>query len=209
MILPIPVITSIISAISIISGSALGAWCSWVINNKIHKIQIEEEHVLLKEKQEFETLYKTKEICSTANSIKLDVCTAIFQSIRFLECKNKKENIFIFPINKNYSFSISLLCDYFNIRELSYIYQFYGLIETINNKILMKNYYTNEENFISEYKNVIKKVYGLNYEEILKLDINSISYEELINNEYIKPGYREILSKLDNLCKLAKIKDNK
>lgn len=206
--MPIPVITSIISAISIISGSALGAWCSWVINNKIHKIQIEEEHILLKEKQEFETLYKTKEICSTANSIKLDVCTAIFQSIRFLESINKKDNIFIFPINKNYSYSISLLCDYFDIKELSYIYQFYGLIETINNKILMNNSCLNEDNFISNYKNVIKKIYGLNYSKVLEVDINSISYEDLINNEYIKLGYKEILNKLDNLCMLAKIKDN-
>ena len=52
--MPIPVITSIISACSILAGSAMGAWFSWIINNKMHKIQREEQFNLIN----YNKLYK-------------------------------------------------------------------------------------------------------------------------------------------------------
>ena len=38
---PIPIVTSIISAISIIIGSLVGAYCSWIINKNMHNKEIE------------------------------------------------------------------------------------------------------------------------------------------------------------------------
>ena len=52
---------------------------------------------------------------------------------------------------------------------------------------------------------MLESVYGDNYKEILKLDIEAISYEELWNNNYIKLGYRNVLDKLNKVCDLNDI----
>ena len=45
---PIPIVTSIISAISIIIGSLVGAYCSWIINKNMHNKEIEDQQKILK-----------------------------------------------------------------------------------------------------------------------------------------------------------------
>ena len=51
-----------------------------------------------------------------------------------------------------------------------------------------------------KYLKVLNQLYKDNYESILKVNPDMISYEELYNNEYINTDYKEVLKKLDKLC---------
>lgn len=195
--MPIPVITSIISAISILTGSLLGALFSWIINNRMHEIKRREEKDMLIENREYEEKFKIKEVCANANVIRLDICIAIYQSIRFILNKDSLEYINVLPISKNYSCAIASLSDKYNLKELSYIYQLYGIIEKVN-KDIEKG--ADKNTLLIGYYAIIKKIYGNNYEKILEEDIEKITYKELCRNEYIKEGYKLILRRLDYLC---------
>ncbi|WP_338627482.1 hypothetical protein QJR52_05935 [Clostridium baratii] len=201
--MPIPVITSIISAISILAGSALGAWFSWVINNKMHSIRIKEEQDIIKDNRKYEEKYKIKEVCKNANSIRLDICTAIYQSIRFIVNKDSIEYVYPISINKTYSCSVASLSDKYTIKELSYIYQLYGIIEKVNSDILkyQNNGLIDKEKVIDGFDYILKKVYGDNKDKIINLDIDRIKYNDLFENEYIKEGYKYILRELDKSSK--------
>lgn len=200
--MPIPVITSIISACSILAGSAMGAWFSWLINNKMHKRKMEEEYDIIKDNRNYEEKFKIKELCANANVIRLDICTAIYQSIRGIV--NDGDNYFFYPvpINKNYSCSVASLSDKYSLKELSYLYQLYGIIEKVNNDILKSDFskISDKEKVIKGFKNILIKIYGKNIDQVLKIDIDNVSYELLSNNEYIKEGYKNLLNKLNYLC---------
>lgn len=200
--MPIQVITSIISAFSILAGSALGAWFSWLINNKMHKRKMKEELDIIKDNRKYEERFKIKELCANANVIRLDICTSIYQSIRIVSKSADMNYLYPIPINKNYSCTVSTLSDKYNIKELSYLYQLYGIIEKVNYDVLKYNEGINkeEESVIQGFYAILEKIYGGNVEKILKLNIDTISYKNLCNNEYIKDGYRDLLNRLDNLC---------
>lgn len=209
--MPIPVITSIISACSILAGSALGAWFSWIINNKMHKIAMEEQYNLTKYNRDYEDLYKVKEVCQNANVIRLDLCTAIYQSIRMILKKDSLNYIYPIPINKNFSCSVASLSDKYDVKELSYLYQLYGIIEKVNTDILNLNIDNkqNKNKIILGFISILNKIYGDNYKKILEKDIEKISYEELYDNEYIKEGYKKTFIKLSISCKEEEIKRKK
>lgn len=200
--MPIPVITSIISALSILAGSALGAWFSWLINNKMHKRKMREEHDIIEDNRKYEERFKIKELCANANVIRLDICTSIYQSIRIVSKNSDIKYIYPIPINKNYSCAVSTLSDKYNIRELSYLYQLYGIIEKVNYDVLKYNEGVQEEycKVIQGFYTILEKIYGGNVNKILQLNIDTISYENLCNNEYIKNGYKDLLSTLNKLC---------
>ncbi len=200
--MPIQVITSIISAVSILAGSALGAWFSWLINNKMHKRKMKEEYDIIKDNRKYEERFKIKELCANANVIRLDICTSIYQSIRIVSKSIDMNYLYPIPINKNYSCAVSTLSDKYNIKELSYLYQLYGIIEKVNYDVLKynKSIHKEEDSIIHGFYAILEKVYGGNVEKILKLNIDTISYKNLCDNEYIKDGYKELLSRLDNLC---------
>lgn len=195
--MPIPVITSIISAISILCGSLLGGLLSWIINNKMHDIKRREDETINRENREYEEKFKIKEICANANVIRLDICTAIYTSIRSILNFENINYMHILPINKGYSCAVASLSDKYNLKELSYIYQLYGIIEKVNRDIINGS---KGEEILEGFYSIIKKIYGNNYIEILKVDIEKITYKELCRNEYIKIGYKEILKRLDYLC---------
>ncbi|WP_297634558.1 hypothetical protein [uncultured Clostridium sp.] len=195
--MPIPVITSIISAISIICGSLLGGFLSWIINNKLYDIRRREDDAKLQENREYEERFKIKEVCANANVIRLDVCTAIYTSIRGILNFDSIEYIYILPINKGYSCAVASLSDKYNLKELSYIYQLYGIIEKVNRDIIDCK---EKEEILKGFYSIIKKIYGNNYKEILEIDINNVTYKQLCRNEYIKKGYADVLKKLDYLC---------
>lgn len=201
--MPIQVITSIISAVSILAGSALGAWFSWLINNKMHKRKMKEEYDIIKDNRKYEERFKVKELCANANVIRLDICTSIYQSIRIVSKSIDINYLYPIPINKNYSCAVSTLSDKYNIKELSYLYQLYGIIEKVNYDVLKYNEGIHKEEgsiIIQGFYAILEKIYGGNVEKILKLNIDTISYKNLCDNEYIKDGYKELLSRLDNLC---------
>ncbi|MGL5416978.1 MAG: hypothetical protein ACRDAU_15025 [Clostridium sp.] len=195
--MPIPVITSIISAISIITGSVLGGLFSWIINNKMHERKKREECKLIEEKREYEERFKIKEVCANANVIRLDICTAIYESVRFILTPNIENIPYILPINKGYSCAVASLSDKYNLKELSYIYQLYGIIEKVNKDIEQEK---DKKIITNGFYLILKKIYGNNVEKILKEDIDKVTYKELCRNEYIKQGYRDVLKRLDYLC---------
>lgn len=202
--IPENLIDTFISATAIIIGTLIGALFSWIISKKTTIKNIEEQYKLMKESREYEEFYKQREFCANANVIRLDICTALFQSIRALK-DNKNchlQNKHPIPINKNYSFIVSSLTDKYTLKELSYIYQFYGIIEKLNYDILNCDFYDENcfKKIIGGYENILKKIYGSNFEEILSKDIDAMSYEELYDNELTKEGYRTVLQTLDKLC---------
>lgn len=201
--MPIPVITSIISAISIIIGSLVGAYCSWIINKNMHNKKLQDQHEILKENRFYEEKYRIKEVCNNANVIRLDIATALYQSIRSLQNRDEdKKYLYILPINKNYSSSVASLSDKYSLKELSYLYQLYGIIEKVNRDIYswsVGDKYAYDK-VKTGFNSILFKIYGDNKDIILKIDADKVSYEELYNNEYIRNSYKNLLKKLDELC---------
>ncbi|OSB07579.1 hypothetical protein B2H96_19180, partial [Clostridium botulinum] len=54
-------------------------------------------------------------------------------------------------------------------------------------------------NILMDYEILLKKVYGSNYKKILEIDIERCNYDNLIDNNIIKEGYREVLIKLNDI----------
>lgn len=204
----IQIITSIISAISVITGSIIGAICTWYINKKIYSIQINDAEKVRRENRMIEYNYRAKDVCNKANILRIDIATAIFQSIRVL--KNKDENkryLYLLPVCKDYSVLISSLSDRYSLQELSIIYQLYGIIEKVNRDI--NNWRVGDEEDYKKVKlglrSILMKIYGEEYTNIINVDTEKISYEDLYKNEFIKPEFKEILTKLDVLCVLENL----
>lgn len=198
------ILTSLISAIAIIIGSLLGALFTWIITNKTTTKNIEEQHKILLDKRKQDEIKREKEIYINCNNIKLDIYNAIFQSIRALKYSDDI-NFAVYPItiNRDYSKTIAAISEKFSLKELSYIYQFYGIVERLNNQILIQKFgeKVGVQNLLIGYSEVLKKIYGDNYKEIVKFDIETIDYIDLLENNQIKVGYRSVLSKLDKICK--------
>lgn len=196
------VITALISASGIILGSLIGAIFSWIITKKTTYKTINEQYRIQEVNRKYEESYKIKKVCTYANVIRLDVCTAIFQSIRFLQDKDKNTYLYIIPISKEYQQAVASLSDKYSLKELSYIYQLYGIIEKVNRDIYNWNYKDKEaaEFIMIGYRDIIRKVFGDNYQKIISLDIDNLSYSDLYENDLIKSGYKEVLKTLDNLC---------
>lgn len=205
--MPLPIVTSIISAISIIIGSLLGAFFSYLISKNMHDRTHKEETSLREEERKYEEYKKRQERSINANLVRLDIATAIFQSIRGIK-NTDMEKIYLYslPINKDYANAVASLIETYGLKELSKIYQVYGIIEKVNRDI---NSYRGGDK--EEYERIrlgfytiLNKVYGENSKRILKLDENKKSYEEIIDNDYTKKEYKDILLKLNNECSIKK-----
>lgn len=196
--------TTLISAAAIIIGTLIGSFCTWIITNKNTKRSIQEQYKILEKNRRYEEECKAKNICENANIIRLDICTAIFQSIRTIKeyrCGEINNRYFI-PVNKNYSSRVSYLSDKFDLNELSYIYQLYGIIEKLNHDMLSSDYYLDNgfEKMIKGYEYLLRKLYGEHYNFMLDIDIDKVKYHDLYENDVIKINYRKVLKKLDDLC---------
>jgi hypothetical protein len=201
--MPIQYITSIISALSILAGSLVGAFCSWKISKRMHLEKIREEYRIIEENRKYENTYRAKAICNNANVIRLDISTALFQSIRSLQNNTEeKKYLYILPINRNYSEAVASLSDRYTLKELSSIYQLYGIIEKVNRDIYSWSLGDNEsyEKVKTGFKSILYKIYGDECTKILKIDPDEICYEELYKNDYINTSYKDLLCKLDDLC---------
>jgi hypothetical protein len=201
---PETLITSIISAVSILSGSIVGGICSYLVSKKTMGRTEKIRTRMLEENLKYEERKRLRRVCEYAGIIRLDICTALFQSIRSLKSVDCDKASFIYPIpiNRNYSVSVSMLEEYFPLKELSYIYQLYGIIEKLNNDI--KNFNINEkvdcEVLRQDYEMFLTKLYGDNFKAVINFDIDKVTYNELYDNELIKAGYRNVLLKLDEVC---------
>jgi hypothetical protein len=195
-------ITPMITSISIISGTILGGFFSWVINKNSTSKAIETQSKSEKAKREYEEKDKSLKLCEYATIIRLDICTTLFQSLRMLKQfdDNNKINIYPIPMNYNYAETIVALGKILDLKEMSYIYQLYGIIEKLNYDTKKYDYDEGNYSLIKyDYEMYIKKIFGVNFSKALVFDMDKITYEELYYNEIIKLGYKNVLIKLDNI----------
>lgn len=198
--LPIALITALISAGGLILGSVIGAICSWFIS----KFSLNEQKRIQKENLIYQQQCKCQEKYTNANIIRLDFCNAIYQSIRYLQKEEKYRFYSSIPIYKDYHKIVASLCDEYSLKELSYIYQLYGVLEESSKMIEFYWRSDSSDNIElrNSYKNVLKKIYGDNYLKALSKNIDDISYKELYSDCLMKDGYRHILKSLDEICNI-------
>lgn len=188
------IIQGIISSISILIGTLVGALLSWITSKKTTLRTIEEQYKIIEDNRKYDEKCKYEEVKREATIVRLDVCTAVFQSIRGIQMQNEKDELVSYPIpfNNRYSRSISMLSFYYNLKDISYIYQLYGIIQRLSGA-------KNHGEYVFYCKDLIKKIYGDNSNEIYNINIDKISYEEVFGNKYIKDEYKKIIDKLNNL----------
>lgn len=206
--MPIAIITTIISAISILAGSTLGALFSWIISKKMHSQKMQEEYKIMQENRKYEDSYRAKEVCNNANVIRLDIANALFQSIRSLQNTDEKKNyLYLLPINKYYSQAVASLSDKYNLKELSYLYQLYGIIEKVNRDIYEWTIGDTEayDKVKTGFETILYKMYGDDFKKVLTIDPDKISYIELYKNDSTGKQYKDLLEKLDDLCLLENL----
>lgn len=198
--MPIALITALISAGGLILGSVIGAICSWFIS----KFSLNEQKRIQKENLIYQQQCKCQEKYTNANIIRLDFCNAIYQSIRYLQKEEKYRFYSSIPIYKDYHKIVASLCDEYSLKELSYIYQLYGVLEESSKMIEFYWRSDSSDNIElrNSYKNVLKKIYGDNYLKALSKNIDDISYKELYSDCLMKDGYRYILESLDEICNI-------
>ncbi|MBU3190387.1 hypothetical protein K9O30_14440 [Clostridium bowmanii] len=200
--IPDHLINPLISSISIITGAILGGIFSYIINKKSTGKAIETQSKIEKDKREYQEANKAIKLSENATIIRLDICTTLFQSLRMLKEFDSGNKITIYPVpmNFNYAKAIAALEKKLDLKELSYIYQLYVIIEKLHNDT--KVYYYDEKHYTlikEDYEMFIKKLYGSNFSKALCFDIDNVTYESLYNNEIIKPGYKNVLIKLHEI----------
>ncbi|MBU3100436.1 MULTISPECIES: hypothetical protein [Clostridium] len=200
--IPDNLLNPIISSTSIIIGAVLGGIFSWFINKNSTAISIKTQSKIEKTNREYAEQNKALKLSEYATIIQLDICTTLFQSLRMLKEFDNENKISIYPIpmNFNYAQAIVALSKDFNLKDISYIYQLYGIIEKLYNDT--KGYHYDEKHYTlikEDYEMFIKKIYGNNFLRVLEFDIDIVTYEDLYNNEIIKLGYKNVLIKLDNI----------
>lgn len=198
--------TSLISAFSVLIGSLIGSYFSWIIAKRTNCESIKEQYRILEENRKYDLYHRGKDVALSANIIRLDIANAISQSIRFCKYydKNKKVYCYVIPFTKDYSSYVAALADKYTIKELSYIYQLYGVIDRLNYISLAYERY-DDFLIIEAYTSILKKLYGEDYVNITKLSDKDLSYEDLYNNRFMKKGYKEVLRKLNNICTIEEL----
>ena len=198
-----PVLMTIISATAIITGSILGGMCSWIITKKSLGKNEEIQNKIAEKTIKFQKDKEAEIVKENATIIRLDICTVLFQSVKTLRnSDNYKEKLYTIPMNHDYSRAVASLQKNFKLRELSYLYQLYGIIEKLNYDIRNLKYFNDEDYklIIKDYEILLQSLFGDNYKEVLKLNIETVSYEELWDNDYVKLGYKNVLDKLNKIC---------
>ncbi|WP_297713641.1 hypothetical protein [Clostridium sp.] len=199
--MPIALVTALISAGGLILGSVIGAICSWFIS----KFSLNEQKRIQQENLNYQQQCRCEEKYINANIIRLDFCNAIYQSIRYLQTEEKYSFYSSIPIYKEYHKIVASLCDEYSLRELSYIYQLYGVLEECSKMVefYLKSNSLDNIAIRNSYKMVLEKIYGDNYLKILSKNIDDISYKELYSDCLMKEGYRNILRSLDEICNIG------
>ena len=198
--MPIALVTALISAGGLVLGSVIGAICSWFVG----RFSLNEQKRIQKENLNYQQQCKCQEKYINANIIRLDFCNAIYQSIRYLQKEEKYRFYSSIPIYKEYHKIVASLCSDYSLKELSYIYQLYGVLEECSKMVEFYWKSGSPDNIAvrNSYKNVLEKIYGDNYLKTLSKNIDDISYKKLYSDCLMKEGYRNILKSLDEICNI-------
>lgn len=194
----------LISSISIMIGAIIGGVFSWIVTKKTTDKTIEVQNRIVEDNRRYAENLRLRRSREYANIIRLDICTALFNSIRILKNSGVKKDIEIYPIpmDREYSGGVAYLKNDFELKEMSYIYQLYGIIEKLNRDTNNFNYYDDKSYDIVniDCRMFVRKLFGENITKIVEVDIDKISYEDLYYNNLTKEGYKEALRKLDDIC---------
>jgi hypothetical protein len=194
----------LISSISIMVGAIIGGVFSWIVSKKSTDKTIEVQNRIVEDNRKYAENVRLKRSREYANIIRLDICTALFNSIRILKNSGGKKDSEIYPIpmDREYSGGVAYLKNDFVLKEMSYIYQLYGIIEKLNRDTNNFNYYNDKSYDMvnMDCRMFLRKLFGENITKILEVDIDKMSYEELYYNNLTKEGYKETLRKLDDIC---------
>lgn len=203
--IPQGILTTVISTSAILVSALIGGVCSWFVTKNATCKQIQQQIKFMEDTKKREEYTKEIKICKYANIIRLDICTALFQSIRALKFNGDECDKFPIPIDREFSKAVVSLTEKFDLKEISYIYQLYGIIEKLNDDIRKLDYYDKETYKVikQDYIILLKKLYGLNSDKVLNMDIDKVTFEELYDNSFIKVGYRNVLKKLEDICNLS------
>jgi len=195
---------TLISSVSIMIGAIIGGIFSWIVTKKSTDKTIEVQNKIVEDNRRYAENVRLKRSREYANIIRLDICTALFNSIRILKNSGSKKDVDIYPIpmDREYSGGVAYLKNDFGLKEMSYIYQLYGIIEKLNRDTNNFNYYDEKSYDIvnMDCKMFMKKLFGENIKKILEVDIDKVSYKDLYYNDLIKEGYKKTLKKLDDIC---------
>lgn len=195
---------TLISCISILLGAVVGGIFSWFITKESTNKTIQVQNKIVEDNRKYAENTRIRRSREYANIIRLDICTALFNSIRILKAFESNDEVEIYPIpmDREYSSGVAYLKNDFKLKELSYIYQLYGPIEKLNRDTNNFNYFDNDnyELIKIDCQMFLKKIYGDNWEDILSVNIDTACYENLYENDEIKKGYRIVLKKLDKIC---------
>ena len=160
---------TLISSVSIMIGAVIGGVFSWIVTKQSTDKTIEVQNKIVEDNRRYDESVRLKRSREYANIIRLDICTALFNSIRILKNIGDKENVEITPIpmDREYSSGVVYLKNDFGLKEMSYIYQLYGIIEKLNRDTNNFNYYDNKsyELVNMDCRLFIKKLFGENLEK--------------------------------------------
>lgn len=194
----------LISSVSIMMGAIIGGLFSWIVTKKSTDKTIEVQNKIVEDNRKYAENVRLKRSREYANIIRLDICTALFNSIRILKNSDGEKDAEIYPIpmDREYSGGVAYLKNDFGLKEMSYIYQLYGIIEKLNRDTNNFNYYDDKSYDMvnMDCRMFVGKLFGENITKILEVDIDKISYEDLYYNNLTKVGYKETLRKLDDIC---------
>lgn len=194
----------LISSISIMIGAIIGGVFSWIVTKKSTDKTIEVQNKIVEDNRRYDENVRLKRSREYANIIRLDICTALFNSIRILKNSGDKKAAEVYPVpmDREYSGGVAYLKNDFGLKEMSYIYQLYGIIEKLNRDTNNFNYYDDKSYDMVNMDCImfVRKLFGENITKILEVDIDKISYEDLYYNNLTKEGYKEALRKLDDIC---------
>jgi nitrogen fixation-related uncharacterized protein len=194
----------LISSVSIMMGAVIGGVFSWIVTKKSTDKTIEVQNRIVEDNRKYAEDVRLKRSREYANIIRLDICTALFNSIRILKNSGGKKDIEIYPIpmDREYSGGVAYLKNDFGLKEMSYIYQLYGIIEKLNRDTNNFDYYDDKSyDMVNiDCRMFVRKLFGENITKIVEVDIDKISYEDLYYNNLTKEGYKEALRKLDDIC---------
>lgn len=197
------ILTSLISAISIITGSLLGAFSTYIISDKMYKKECLDNDKKEKISRLYHSRIRNKIICDNVCQIRLDIANSIYQSIRNIRNNtnsNTKNISYLIPISKNYGSIIASLNHLFSLKELSDIYQLYAIIDKVS--ISMKSDKLNDNDLLSGFISILYKIYGNNYNKIIQLDPDTVEYNKLISTNYVTHSFNSIFYKIEKYCKL-------
>ncbi len=191
----------IVAAFIGVFGSIIGGVLVSILTNrttkKVTERNLNEQRLVIEDSKRIQET-KEKELIKIKAIITYnDIINACFEGFIYLK---KGKNISIsapnlITINKNYSDDVAVISKLLSIKEISLVFNLYGMIEKIRNDILRSNYLTSTFSDVEkDYEMLVQTVFKDKYDDISKLDADYITNNFLL--ESMNSEYKRIFAKL-------------